>query len=115
MHETAPAAKAAAWLASFAEKLGNGDLAGALEGFAADCYWRDLVAFTWNVKTMEGKAAILAMLEATLAATKVSAWQVTGASGSGSGPVEAWFTFATAVGQGSGIFTLEGGKCRTIL
>ena len=115
MHETAPAAKAAAWLAGFAERLGKGDIAATLELFADDCYWRDFVAFTWNVKTMEGKAAVQAMLEATLAATGPSAWQVTEASGSGSGPVEAWFTFATAAGKGSGIFTLEGGKCRTIL
>ncbi len=54
MHETAPQAKAAAWLASFSERLGKGDIAAALELFADDCYWRDLVAFTWNVKTMEG-------------------------------------------------------------
>ena len=66
MHETAPAAKATAWLASFAERLGNGDIAATLELFAEDCYWRDFLAFTWNIKTMEGKAAIAAMLEATL-------------------------------------------------
>ena len=83
MHDTAPAAKAAAWLAMFSEALDKGDIAATLELFAEDCYWRDLVAFTWNVKTMEGKAAIAAMLEATLAATRPSAWQVTSASGSG--------------------------------
>jgi putative flavoprotein involved in K+ transport len=115
MHEMAPAAKAAAWLASFSDKLGSGDITGALELFADDCYWRDLVAFTWNVKTMEGRADIAAMLSATLAATAPSHWHVTSASGSGAAPIEAWFTFATAVGKGSGIFRLEGGKCRTIL
>ena len=115
MHDTAPAAKAAAWLAMFGETLDRGDIAATLDLFADDCYWRDLVAFTWNVKTMEGKAAIAAMLEATLAATRPSAWRVTSASGSGSEPIQAWFSFATGVGQGSGIFTLEGGKCRTIL
>ena len=115
MHDTAPAAKAAAWLAMFSEALDRGDIAATLELFAEDCYWRDLVAFTWNVKTMEGKAAISAMLEATLAATRPSAWQVTSASGGGSEPIQAWFSFATGAGRGSGIFTLEGGKCRTIL
>ncbi len=40
-----------------------------LELFAEDCYWRDIVAFTWNVKTMEGNSAIAAMLEATLGGT----------------------------------------------
>ena len=60
----------------FSETLDKGDIAATLELFAEDCYWRDLVAFTWNVKTMEGKAAIAAMLKATLAATRPSAWQV---------------------------------------
>src|SRR5690606_15612542 len=59
------------------------------------------------------KAAIPAMLEATLAATKPANWAVTEASGSA--VVEAWFTFETSVGKGTGILTLEGGKCRTIL
>ena len=73
------------------------------------------VAFTWNVKTMEGKAAIGKMLQAQLEATAPSAWQVTKASGSRPQHIEAWFSFRTAVGQGQGILTLERGKCRTIL
>ncbi|MEX4006336.1 NAD(P)-binding domain-containing protein [Neoaquamicrobium sediminum] len=113
MHDTAPAAKASAWLAQLADTLQRRDVAGALELFAEDCYWRDLVAFTWNVKTMEGKPAIAAMLDATLAATGPRDWAVT--QGAGSEPIEAWFTFATAAGRGSGIFTLENGKCRTML
>ena len=113
MHDTAPAAKASAWLAQLADTLQRRDVAGALELFAEDCYWRDLVAFTWNVKTMEGKPAIAAMLDATLAATGPRDWAVTQAAGSE--PIEAWFTFATAAGRGSGIFTLENGKCRTML
>ena len=43
MHDTAPAAKAAAWLAMFSETLDKGDIAATLELFAEDCYWRDLV------------------------------------------------------------------------
>ena len=92
------------------------DIAATLDLFAEDCYWRDLVAFTWNVKTMEGKAAIAEMLQATLEAT--SALGLAGDQGVGialaahRGLVQLqrppW-------GRGSGIFTLEGGKCRTIL
>ena len=44
-----------------------GDIAATLELFADDCYWRDFLAFTWNIKTMEGRAAIEDMLDATLA------------------------------------------------
>ncbi|MEQ1943176.1 NAD(P)/FAD-dependent oxidoreductase [Mesorhizobium sp. VNQ89] len=115
MHETSPSAKASLWLAAFSERLAKGDLEGTLELFADDCYWRDFLAFTWNIKTMEGKAAIRAMLEATLAGTKPSGWAVTSASGSGTEPIEAWFTFSTKTGTGTGIFRLEAGKCRTIL
>lgn len=97
----------------FSDTLAKGDIAATLELFAEDCYWRDIVAFTWNVKTMEGKPAIAAMLEATLGSTAPSAWAVTSASGSRS--LQAWFSFKTRVGQGQGIFTLQGGKCRTIL
>jgi putative flavoprotein involved in K+ transport len=115
MHDTAPAAEAAAWLAMFSEALDRGDIAATLDLFAEDCYWRDLVAFTWNVKTMEGKAAISEMLKTTLAPTRPSAWQITSNSGSRSEPIQAWFTFATAAGKGSGILTLESRKCRTML
>lgn len=115
MHDTAPAAAAAAWLVMFSDRLAQGDIAGTLELFAEDCYWRDIVAFTWNVKTMEGKPAIAAMLEATLASTGPSGWEVTRASGGRTEPLEAWFSFTTEAGRGQGIFTLEGGRCRTIL
>jgi putative flavoprotein involved in K+ transport len=115
MHQTAPAAKAQAWLASLGEALAEGDIDAALSLFADDCYWRDLIAFTWNVKTMEGKPAIAAMLKDTLPTTKPSHWQLTSADGQGGEHIEGWFTFATATGKGSGIFRLDGGKCRTIL
>ena len=99
----------------FSQALAKGDIAATLELFAEDCYWRDIVAFTWNVKTMEGKPAIAAMLEATLSGTSPASWQVTRASGGRAEPLEAWFSFSTKVGQGQGIFTLESGRCRTIL
>lgn len=114
MHDTAPMAEATAWLAGFAEALSKGDIAGVLGRFATDCYWRDLVSFSWNVKTFEGKGQIRAMLEATLASTAPYDWRVTRASGGG-GKIEAWFSFETAAGSGEGIFRLEDGVCRTIL
>ena len=55
------------WLTRFGEALEQGDAAGAAELFAPESYWRDLVAFTWNIKTVEGRAGITDMLEHTLA------------------------------------------------
>ena len=44
------------WLERFGEALEQGDAAGAAELFAPESYWRDLVAFTWNIRTVEGRA-----------------------------------------------------------
>ncbi|TIP59304.1 MAG: NAD(P)/FAD-dependent oxidoreductase, partial [Mesorhizobium sp.] len=77
-------------------------------------YWRDLLTFTWNIKTMEGRATIRDMLDATLAATKPTAWQLTGEASSHEGTIEAWFTFETSSAWGQGIMRLADGRCRTL-
>ena len=56
------------WLSRFDEALTAGDSAAAAELFLDDSYWRDLVAFTWNLKTVEGPAGVKDMLDHTLAA-----------------------------------------------
>ncbi len=75
----------------------DGDVARATEMFQEDCYWRDLVTFTWNIKTMEAREQVSDMLNAQLAATKPSNWQV--ADGETptdeDGLVTAWITFET--------------------
>jgi len=115
MHDTSPAATASAWLAMLGNALDNADVDAALDLFVEDCYWRDFVAFTWNIKTLEGKPAIADMLRATQATARPAAWHVSSASGTHKGTIRAWFSFTTAVGRGQGIFTLVGGKCQTIL
>lgn len=103
------------WLASLGAALERADIAGALALFDDDCYWRDLVSFTWNIKTMEGKAQIADMLKATLASTKPTNWQIDGEGADGGGFSEAWFTFETSVSRGSGLVRLKGDKCWTLL
>jgi len=103
------------WLSSLGAALEQGDIAGALALFDDDCYWRDLVAFTWNLKTLEGKAQIEAMLKATLANTRPSNWQLDGEGADGGGFSEGWFTFETAVARGRGLVRLKGDKCWTLL
>ena len=58
------------WLANFSAALDRLDFEGAAKMFADESYWRDLVSFTWNIKTAEGKEEIKAMLEATVPAAK---------------------------------------------
>ena len=55
------------WLDEFEHALKQRDIQQALSLFGEECYWRDLVAFTWNLKTLEGKDQIQSMLNATLA------------------------------------------------
>lgn len=115
MDDTTSIAQATAWLARLDGCLASGDMDSILALFDEDCYWRDFVAFTWNIKTMEGKPAIGAMLASTLSTARPSAWQVTSASNTRKNSIEAWFSFKTRVGKGQGILTLVHGKCRTIL
>src|SRR5437867_4062148 len=114
MLDMAPSKQAAAWLASFAHALEAGDGAAASNLFVDDCYWRDLLTFTWNITTMEGRDAIAGMLEATLATTRPTAWQLTGEATSEEGTIEAWLSFETAVASGEGIMRLRDGRCRTL-
>ncbi|MER9643905.1 NAD(P)/FAD-dependent oxidoreductase [Mesorhizobium sp. M0239] len=114
MLEIAPSKQAAAWLGSFAKVLEAGDAAAATNLFVDDCYWRDLLTFTWNITTMEGRSAIADMLATTLATAKPSAWQLTGEAISDEGIIEAWFSFETVVARGEGIMRLRDGRCRTL-
>jgi putative flavoprotein involved in K+ transport len=104
-----------AWLANFAAAIEHPNLSAALDLFHDECYWRDLVAFTWNIKTLEGKAEIQTMLAATLPHIKPGGWQIDGDATSNDDVVEAWFTFETAVARGKGHLRLKDGKCWTLL
>ena len=104
-----------AWLANFGAALERGNTEAAAALFHDESYWRDLVAFTWNIKTMEGRAAICSMLEARRADTASTAWQLDGDATDAAGAIEAWITFETAVGHGRGRLRLRDGKCWTLL
>jgi putative flavoprotein involved in K+ transport len=103
------------WLARFAEALGHGAIDDAAALFAEESYWRDLVAFTWNIHTAEGQPAIAAMLRETLSRTRPAAIEADPGAEENQGVVEGWFRFETAVGRGKGILRLKRGKCWTLL
>ncbi|NQW31874.1 MAG: NAD(P)/FAD-dependent oxidoreductase, partial [Actinomycetales bacterium] len=58
---------ATAWMNSFASALVQGDGSEVAELFGEDCYWRDLVSFTWNLTTVEGREEIAQLVDATAA------------------------------------------------
>ena len=64
------------FLDDFGTALSQGDIDAACDMFQDDCYWRDLVSFTWNIKTVEGKAQVADMLAHQLATTKPSGWKI---------------------------------------
>ena len=110
-----PTQAASAWLADFNNALESQDIDAVMMLFGEDSYWRDLVAFTWNIRTQEGPDAIRKMLQARLADVKPSKFQVEGQATEADGVIDAWFIFETAVARGRGQLRLKDGKAWTLL
>ena len=102
-----------AWLNAFERATAAGDHAAAANLFADDGHWRDLVAFTWHIRTFSGRAMIAATLadrlpevcprSFALAEGRTPPSVVTRA---GTQCIEAIFSFETETGRGSGIVRL---------
>ncbi len=107
--------KAALWLSGFADALTRGDAEEAAGQFAETCFWRDLVAFSWNIVTFEGRDAIAAMLRESLPRTRPGRWTVDGEASGADGVIEAWIGFETETARGHGHLRLKDGKCWTLL
>jgi putative flavoprotein involved in K+ transport len=114
-HAHSPDREVAAWLSRFGQLLANGDIEAAAELFLPDSFWRDIVAFTWNIHTAEGQDAIRDMLQTCLGSAKPTAWQANGPARAVEGIVQGTFTFETEVGRGIGVLRLKDGRCWTIL
>ncbi|HZG92006.1 MAG TPA: NAD(P)/FAD-dependent oxidoreductase [Pseudonocardia sp.] len=104
-----------AWLADFEAALAARDVERAAGMFATTCFWRDLVAFTWNLKTVEGRDGITDLLTATLDTTDPSGLRTTEEPTEADGVTEAWIEFETAVGRGRGHLRLTGEGAWTLL
>ncbi len=50
-----------AWLEKFSAAMAAPDQAAWSELFVGECFWRDFVALSWNIVTLEGVAAVAAM------------------------------------------------------
>ncbi|WP_099864963.1 NAD(P)/FAD-dependent oxidoreductase [Pararhizobium haloflavum] len=117
MLDNTPTGRLQRVLDTFGEALAKGKIDDAVTMFAQECYWRDLVAFTWNIKTMEGRDEVRAMLESQLAATKPSKWHVAEGqdASEADGVLEAWISFETEVARGYGLIRLKDGLIWTLL
>ncbi|TMF29397.1 MAG: NAD(P)/FAD-dependent oxidoreductase, partial [Chloroflexi bacterium] len=103
------------WLADFERALTARDIDAAADLFVEDCYWRDLVAFTWNIITIEGPEGVRKMLAQTLDQVRPSGFRVTDELGEAAAPTESWIRFETSVGGGLGHLRLRDDKAWTLL
>lgn len=117
MLDTAPNGKVTHVLKAFNTALSSGDIDAAVDLFQDDCYWRDLVSFTWNIKTMEGKDQVRDMLKACLKTTKPSGFAIAEGENANEadGVIDAWIQFETGVARGYGLIRLKDGKIWTLL
>ena len=99
-----PQALADETLSRLNDAFERGDVEAAVALFGPDGFWRDLVAFTWNLETVEGHDGVRDLLERQLEAIGPSGFRVDPAEpASGDQDLtEAWIEFETAVGGGHG-------------
>ena len=117
MLDKAPNQKISSLLRSLDQALVSDDVECATNLFQTDCYWRDLVAFTWNIKTMEGRDQVREMLRSCLARVKPSNWKIAeGESATETdGVTECWISFETGAARGYGLIRLQNGQIWTLL
>jgi putative flavoprotein involved in K+ transport len=112
---TTPQGHVDAWLADFEAALAVRDIERVVAKFAVDSFWRDLVSFTWNLKTVEGRDAVAHMLGARLAETSPSGFRTRGEPTADGDVTSAFIEFETAAGRGVGHLRLKGDECWTML
>jgi putative flavoprotein involved in K+ transport len=103
------------WLGQFEAALKARDVDAAAGMFATDSYWRDLVAFTWNIKTVEGREGVADLLSACLDGTDPENFRTTEEPTEADGVVEAWLEFETAAGRCRGHLRLNDEGAWTLL
>lgn len=101
------------WLLLFEQALSSASSETLRELFHEDCHWRDLLAATWEVKTVSGLRNILALIESFTPDTRPYGFQITqdhaaprAVARAGVEVIEAIFCFETRVGRCFGVIRL---------
>jgi putative flavoprotein involved in K+ transport len=103
------------WLADFEAALAARDADRAAALFATTSFWRDLIAFTWNLKTVENRDGVKDLLLATMDTADASGFHATEEPTESGGVVEAWIGFETAAGRARGHLRLTDEGAFTLL
>ncbi len=115
MDIASPQGRISTWLAKFNDALESGKPDAVKALFATESYWRDLIAVTWNIKTMEGQDAIGAMAADCVPQTHPRNFQIDGDASEADGITEAWLTFETDAARGVAHVRLMGDEAWTFL
>ncbi len=104
-------------LDSLNEAFASGDVEAAKALFLDDSYWRDLVAFTWNLRTVEGPEGVGDMLSSQIDHVKPRNFAIQDGEipAEADGVTTAWITFETEAGRGWGLMRLKEGRIWTLL
>src|SRR6202171_3448785 len=101
------------WLAQFEGALAQPDDGLLKTLFHPDSYWRDVLALSWNLQTINGADAILRELKAHTGRAQPAGFRIDPGRAAprrvtraGTHTIEAIFKFETAEGRGSGILRL---------
>jgi cation diffusion facilitator CzcD-associated flavoprotein CzcO len=101
------------WLAQFEAALAGTDSGALKELFLAESYWRDVLALSWNIQTLNGAPAILKELPVHAARVSPHGFAIDPDRApprrvmrAGTNAIETIFKFETKEGRGSGIFRL---------
>ncbi len=112
---TAPQQRVDDWLAAFEQALVARDVDAAAAMFATQSYWRDLVAFSWNITTVEHREGVAGLLRNTLEHTDPSGFHTEEPPTEEDGVVTAWVRFETAVARCRGVLRLTDEGAFTLL
>ena len=101
------------WLAQFERALAQPDDVLLKTLLCADSHWRDVLALTWNIKTVSGGDAIVRELKAHVGRVQPTSFRIDPdrtaprrVTRAGTNAIEAIFTFETAEGRGNGVLRL---------
>jgi len=109
------------WLAQFERALAEPDNVLLKTLFHADSYWRDVLALTWHIRTVNGADAIVRELKAHVGQAQPSGFRTDPrrtaprrVTRAGTEAIEAIFRFETVEGRGSGVLRLtpDGGMLK---
>jgi cation diffusion facilitator CzcD-associated flavoprotein CzcO len=105
------ALEAEAWLRRFEAAFTEADEGALKPLFHAESYWRDVLALSWNIQTLNGAPAILEGLKACVNAPRNLIIALNRAAPrwvarAGTNTIEAIFKFETDIGRGDGILRL---------